>query len=113
MAKLLRDTYPQVRAVLDAPVQMRRETEALRAAAGKAGDTDLEPMLQAAASAWPSNRPAVDSLRYEPGRLTLAASGFSNEEIEQFRARLQPAGWRVDTAEGRLVLSRAALAKAS
>jgi general secretion pathway protein L len=112
MAKLLRDTYPQVRAVLDAPVQMRRETEALRAAAGKAGDTDLEPMLQAAASAWPSNRPAVDSLRYEPGRLTLAASGFSNEEIEQFRARLQPAGWRVDTAEGRLVLSRASAAPA-
>ena len=107
MAGLLRSTYPQVRAVLDAPVQMRRETEALRAAAGKAGDTDLEPLLQAAASAWPANRPAVDSLRYEPGRLTLSASGFSNEEIEQFRARLQPAGWQVDLAEGRRVLSRA------
>ena len=56
-------------AVLDAiRLQMRRETEALRAAAGKAGDTDLEPMLQAAAGAWPPNRPPVDSLRYEPGK---------------------------------------------
>jgi general secretion pathway protein L len=107
MVKLLRATYPQVRAVLDAPVQMRRETEVLRSAAGKAGEADLEPMLQAAASAWPANRPAVESLRYEPGRLTLSAAGFSNEEIEQFRSRLQGAGWRVELADGRLTLTRA------
>ena len=107
MDALLRASYPQVRAVLDAPAQMRRETEALRVAAGQVGDADLEPMLHAAASAWPANRPPVDSLRYEPGRLTLGAGGFSNQEIEQFRARLQPAGWRVDSAEGRLTLSRA------
>ena len=33
---------------------------------------DLEPMLQAAAAAWPADRPPVDNLRFEPGRLTLA-----------------------------------------
>ena len=92
--------------MLDAPAQMRRETEALRTAAGRTGAADLEPMLQAAASAWPGNRPAVESLRYEPGRLSLSANGFSNEEIEQFRARLQPAGWHVEHAEGRLTLTR-------
>ncbi len=107
MTSLLRATYPQVRAVLDAPVQMQRETDALRAAAGRAGETDLEPLLGAAALAWPAERPAVDSLRYEPGRLTLAAAGWGNQEVEQFRSRLRPAGWQVESTEGRLIVTRA------
>jgi general secretion pathway protein L len=107
MTSLLRTTYPQVRAVLDAPVQMQRETDALRAAAGRAGESDLEPLLGAAALAWPAERPAVDSLRYEPGRLTLAAAGWGNQEVEQFRSRLLPAGWQVESTEGRLIVTRA------
>lgn len=105
--RLLRTTFPQVRAVLDAPVQMQRETDALRAAAGRTGESDLEPMLAAAAIAWPGERPPVDSLRYEPGRLTLAAAGWGNQEVEQFRSRLRPAGWQVESSEGRLVVTRA------
>ncbi len=107
MVSLLRETFPQVRTVVDAPVQMQREVDSLRATAGQAGDGDLEPLLQAAASAWPPDRPPVETLRFEPGRLTLGASGWDNEEIERFRARLRPAGWEVDAIEGRLVLSRA------
>jgi general secretion pathway protein L len=107
MVNLLRTTYPQVRAVLDAPVQMQRETDALRVAAGRAGDADLEPMLSATALAWPPDRPAVESLRFEPGRLTLAAAGWGNQEIEQFRSRLRPTEWQVESVEGRLVVSRA------
>lgn len=112
MVQLLRDTFPQVRAVLDAPVQMQREVDALRGAAGRTGETDLEPLLQAAASAWPAARPAVENLRFEPGSLTLAAPGWTNEEIEQFRARLQPAGWQVESIDNRLVLRRAPAAGA-
>lgn len=106
MVALLRDSFPQIRAVLDAPVQMQREIDSLRLVAGRSGETDLEPLMQAAASAWPANRPPVESLRYEPGRLTLAAPGWDNDEIERFRARLQPSGWQVESIEGRLVLSR-------
>jgi general secretion pathway protein L len=105
--RLLRETYPQVRAVLDAPLQMRRETEVLRAAAGRAGDSDLEALLGAAASAWPEGIGPVQTLRFEPGRLTLAAVGWSEPQVEQFRDRLRPGGWAVDSADGRLMLSRA------
>ncbi|MGY0196353.1 type II secretion system protein GspL [Leptothrix sp. BB-4] len=106
MTQLLRSAHPQVRAILDAPVQMRRENETLRAAAGKAGDTDLEPMLQAVASAWPDKVP-VQTLRFENARLTLAAPQLGDDEIAQIRNRLQPAGWRLEGNAGALSLTRA------
>ncbi len=91
----------------DAAAVMQRESQALRTLAGKPGDADLEPMLQAAASAWPADRPPVENLRYEPGKLTLSAGGWSPAQIEQFRSLLLPAGWQVEATEGRLTLSRA------
>lgn len=108
LVSTLQTSFPQVRAVLDAPLQMDREVQTLRGLAGKPGDADLEPMLQAAALAWPPGRPPVDSLRFEPGRLTLAAAGWAEPEIEQFRSQLRPAGWDVAAADGRIMLSRAA-----
>jgi general secretion pathway protein L len=108
MVKLLQAAHPQVRGVLDAPLQMQRETDTLRAAAGKPGDTDLEPMMQAAASAWPSDRPAVDNLRYEPGKLSLSAPGWDPAQIDQFRNQLRPSGWQVEAVNGNLVVTRLA-----
>jgi general secretion pathway protein L len=90
----------------DADAVMQREAQALRTLAGKPGETDLEPMLQAAASAWPADRPPVETIRFEPGRLTLSATGWTDEQIAQFRSLLRPGGWAVETAEGRLVMSR-------
>jgi general secretion pathway protein L len=111
--QLLRATFPNVRAVLDAPLQMRRETEVLRAAAGRAGDSDLEALLGAAASAWPEGQGPVQTLRFEPGRLTLSTPGWSAQQLSQFRERLRPGGWAVESAEGRVSLSRAAAPGAS
>jgi len=110
MQSLVKASYPNVSELdiqRDAQAVLLREAQALRTAAGKPGDTDLEPMLQAAASAWPPDRPAVESLRFEPGRLTLSAPGWSATQIEQFRSVLRPGGWRVEAAEGRLTMSRA------
>jgi len=105
---LLQATFPQVRAVLDAPLQMQRETALLRAAAGKPDDGDLEPLLRAAAAVWPADLAAVESIRFEPGRLTLSASSWDAQRIEQFRAQLRPRGLQVEAVDGRLVLSRMA-----
>ena len=106
MTQVLKSTFPQVQAVLDAPVQMQREVQALRTVAGKPGEGDLETSLQAAASAWPSDRPAVDNFLYKDGRLSLAAAGWSDGELSQFRALLAPAGWQLESSEGRVVLAR-------
>jgi len=105
MAALLKSAHPHV-TVYDAPVQMQRETDALRAAAGRAGEADLEALMQAAASAWPAQQP-VQTLNYEPGRLTLAAPGWDDAQVARLRDALAPGGWRVEAGEGRVTLSRA------
>jgi general secretion pathway protein L len=107
MVALLQTTFPQVSAVLDAPLQMQREVDALRVAAGRSSAIDFETMLLSAAAAWPDDQPTVDNLHYESGRLTLAATGWDDAEIARFRSQLQPAGWQVEASEGRISLSRA------
>lgn len=107
---LVTSTYPRVSALdvqRDAAAVMQREAQALRTLAGKAGENDLEPMLQAAAAAWPADRGPVESLRFEPGKLSLAAPGWSDAQLEAFRGALRPLGWQAESSEGRLVLSRA------
>ncbi len=106
MNTLLRDSFPSVRAVLDAPVQMQRETDRLRAAAGRPGDADLEVLLAAAAAAWPDNQGPVQALQFEAGRLTLSAPGWGEPELAQFRARLRGAGFGAELSEGRITLAR-------
>jgi general secretion pathway protein L len=108
MVELLQRSHPQVRAVLDAPVQMQRETEQLRARAGRPGEGDLEVLLAAAAAAWPDGQPPVQTLRFESGRLTLAAGDWDDNLLQAFRERLRPAGYAAELADGRVTLSRVA-----
>lgn len=103
MDSVLRSAHPQVRAILDAPVQMTRETDALRAAAGEIGDRDLERLLQTAATAWPDGV-VVDTLRYEPGHLTLEAAGLGPAQATALQRQLQEAGWRSEAQPGSLAL---------
>jgi general secretion pathway protein L len=107
MVDLLKTTHPGVRAVLDAPLQMQRETERLRAAAGRPGDSDLEALLGATATAWPDGLGPAQTLRFETGRLTVAAPGWADTQIAQFRDRLRAAGFAAEMAEGRVTVSRA------
>jgi len=108
MNELLRQAHPGVRAVLDAPLQMQRETERLRVAAGRPGEADLEALLGAAAAAWPDGQGPVQSLRFEGGKLTLTAPGFGEPQMVQLRDRLKGSGYTVELAEGRVVIARAA-----
>jgi general secretion pathway protein L len=107
MTQLLTAAHPQVRAVFDPAVQMQRETDLLRTAAGRSGDADLEAALRAASSGWPADQP-VQTLSYEGARLTLAIPGWDESQIAGFRDALATAGWSVEAADGRVTLSRGA-----
>ena len=107
MTQLLRSTHPQVRAVLDAPVQMQRETDSLRTAAGKRGDSDFETLLGVAAAAWPEGQPPLATLKFDNGRLSFAAGGWAEAQTAQFRAQLAGGGWDLASNNGVLTISRA------
>jgi general secretion pathway protein L len=104
--QLLRSTHPQVRAVLDAPVQMQRETDALRSAAGKASDSDFETILGVVAAAWPDGQPPLATLKFDNGRLSFGASGWAETQVTQFRAQLAGSGWELGSSNGVLTISR-------
>ncbi len=107
MVALLKDTYPQVTGVLDAPVQMQRETEGLRAAAGQPGDNDLEALMGALASAWPPGKP-TGGLQYDGDSLSvMPPAGWGQPDFDVLTDRLGAAGYRVEVSEGRIVVRRA------
>ncbi|MBV8122502.1 MAG: general secretion pathway protein GspL [Burkholderiaceae bacterium] len=110
---VLTDTFPQVRAVLDAPVQMQREMERLRAASGRAGDDDLESLLGAAAAAWPAGHGPVETLSFESGKLKLSTTGLPPQQLEQLQSQLASVGWQVFSADGQLQISKAARTSSS
>jgi general secretion pathway protein L len=106
MISIVKASHPQIGTIVDAPLQMRRATDGLRAAAGRIGEADFEAALAAATQAWPDGQPPVQSLRFEAGKLTLLVGVWSADQIERFRVSLRSAGWSVEAAEGRLVLTR-------
>ena len=105
MTRLLQSTHPQVRSVLDAPLQMQRETEQLRASAGKAGPADLEPLLAVAAGAWPAGLPPVQALRFEPGKLSLTPVGWAEAQYKEFADRVRATGHVSDVKGEQVVIS--------
>ncbi len=102
----LTQAFPQVRAIRDAPLQMRRETEALRGNAGMRGDTDLETLLGAAAAAWPAGQGPVDSFNFETGRLNLSSTGWNPAQIDTFAKSLRANGWQLENRENQMSISR-------
>jgi general secretion pathway protein L len=106
MTRLLQSTHPQVKSVLDAPLQMQRETELLRANAGRAAPTDLEPLMAAADAAWPDGLPPVQALRYTGGKLSLTPNGWTEPEHAAFAQRAREAGYRAENQADNVLLTR-------
>ena len=84
----LTQTFPQVRVVVDAPLQMEREVAALRLASGAASERDLEAMLAALGSAVPAGRvPAA--IDYAGGEARVKGLALSTPDATQVQAQLQ------------------------
>jgi general secretion pathway protein L len=103
-------TFPKVRDVLDAPLQMQSQTDALRNAAGLVGDADFEPQLAAIAGAWPDGRAPAESIRFEAGHLSLPLANWTATQRAQFESRLRAAGWTLRDRGGQATLERSGAA---
>jgi general secretion pathway protein L len=56
LQNILKTTFPSVTLVIDAPLQMQREVDALQQKSGAASSTDLEPLLAALAGVLPAGQ---------------------------------------------------------
>ena len=79
---LLTATFPQVKVVIDAPLQMRREVEALQKNSAQAQDADVDVMLQVLSTAWPAGA-VPTQIDYRGG--TLRLGGLNNEALDVLR----------------------------
>lgn len=89
--RTLTQTFPQVKVVVDAPVQMQREVTALRQLTGATSGRDLEAMLGALTTASPPR--AIGALDYAGGELRLKGLAYTPEEAASVAARLKSQGY--------------------
>jgi general secretion pathway protein L len=76
---LLTQTFPGVKVVVDAPVQMEREVTVLRQATGAASGSDLESMLSALGVVAPPGR-TVSGIEFSAGETRIKGMNLSGQE---------------------------------
>ena len=84
---LLSQTFPKVKTIVDAPLQMERELARLRQASGAQSGRDLEVMLGAVGAALPTDRNAT-AIDYGPGELALKGLALDPAQLALVRSKL-------------------------
>ncbi|MBK6005319.1 general secretion pathway protein GspL [Ramlibacter ginsenosidimutans] len=102
VSRTLRDTFPQVRVVVDAPVQMEREVATLRQQTGAASPRDLDALLGALAVAVPPGR-APTGLEYSSGQLRASGLSLTADELRNVSTQLHALGYSA-SADGPVLL---------
>ena len=100
----LTQTFPQVRLVVDAPLQMEREVAALRQATGAASGRDLEAILAAVGSATSPDKTA-GAIEFSAGEARIKGLQLSTQEAGELSARLRGQGY-VARLEGETAVIR-------
>ncbi len=103
---LLTRTFPKVRTIVDAPLQMQRELTVLRQASGGLGGDDMESMVSALGSGLPAASHA-SALDFAPGQLTARGIDLTDAQFDALRSKLVAAGYSVQREADRLVLRMA------
>ncbi|RYZ06215.1 MAG: general secretion pathway protein GspL [Comamonadaceae bacterium] len=96
--RTLTETFPQVRVIVDAPVQMQREVTALRQLTGVASSRDLDALLGALAMTLPADRTPT-AVNYAPGELRATGLGLSPDQFRAVASQLKTLGYAA-RAEG-------------
>jgi general secretion pathway protein L len=102
----LTQTFPSVKVIVDAPVQMERELALLRQNSGAASGRDFEAMLSAlgsAASQTPS-APVPAGLEFSAGELRIRAMSLPDTEAAAFNNQLRTLGYSARNETDRLVV---------
>ena len=99
----LTQTFPQVKVVVDAPVQMEREVALLRQSSGSLSPRDLEPLMAAAGAALPPGAQPT-AIEYNNGELRLRGLDLPDDALEPLRGRLGAAGYQARSQDDGLLV---------
>ena len=99
----LTQTFPQVKVVVDAPVQMEKEVAALRLATGASSGRDMEAMLGALSVAAPGQ--SVAGLEFNGASLRARGLASSPEQVAGVAMRLKSQGYAAVMQGDALVLT--------
>ncbi len=102
--EILTSTFPGIRVVVDAPVQMSREVAALQRASGTASGGDLETMLGLFGAVAPVVHPP-DVIDFVPGEIRMKGYALGSEEVAQIAFKLRPLGYGV-SAESNFIIMK-------
>jgi general secretion pathway protein L len=99
----LTQSFPEVKVVVDAPVQMERQVTALRQATGSVSGSDLESMLGAVSTAAPPGR-SLSSIEFSAGEGRFKGLNLSAQELPTMAAGLRAQGYSARSEGDSLVL---------
>jgi general secretion pathway protein L len=91
LTQIMRQTFPEIQVVVDAPLQMAREVRNLRQAAGQTSADGLEPLLAALGQALPAGQ-AIQALDYQAGQLQFKGLNLSDAQAAQLQTQLKSLG---------------------
>jgi len=94
---ILQESFPQVKVVIDAPVQMAREVDRLRQGSGELAPQDMETLLQALGESLPAGVPAPRQLSYQNGQLHWPAPALGPVQTAALVQALESRGYRLST----------------
>lgn len=109
---MLTQSFPKVRTVVDAPLQMEREVALLRQSGAALTAQDLEPLLAAFGTALPEGS-APGGLEFTTGQLTVKGVALGPEALALLTARLAGQGLSVRQDADRLVVRTAGAPRAA
>ena len=88
----LTQSFPNVKVVVDAPLQMEREVAALRQATGAASGRDLEAILMALSVAAPADR-TLAAIEFVAGEARVKGLQLSAQEAASLSGQLKSRGY--------------------
>lgn len=103
LRQTLTQTFPNVKVVVDAPVQMEKEVAVLRQAVGASSGRDLEAMLNALAAVAPQR--TVGGLEFNGNELRVKGMGAGADEVRGLSTSLKSLGYAATLQGDTLVLS--------
>ncbi len=101
----LSQTFPQVKVILDAPLQMEREVALLRQATGSTSGRDLEAVLSAFGATAPEGK-ALTAIEFVANEVRMKGLSLNDAELAHVSTQLRAKGYAVQRQNDSLVVKQ-------